>query len=168
MKTRNQNLIFLIISFLFISCANDEKSQTNDESTQNCMEINISMFVNGEKQTYYVNQSGIVLNSNGGYTLKLKMDRQKNSDSWGKQGIEIILPYKKTGKNVITNFIYHHYSDNVNINGDFVSGEFQSTVTTNKNTCFYATFSGKLNTGNQQVIITEGSISYQYLVPFSN
>jgi TRAP-type uncharacterized transport system fused permease subunit len=30
-----------------------------------------------EKQTYYVNQSGISLNSEGGYTLEIKMDIQK-------------------------------------------------------------------------------------------
>jgi hypothetical protein len=30
-----------------------------------------------EEQTYYVNQSGISLNSEGGYTLEIKMDIQK-------------------------------------------------------------------------------------------
>jgi hypothetical protein len=167
MKTKNQNIIFLIITILFISCSNDEKSKKNDEDTQNCKEINISMVVNGEKQTYYVNQSGISLNSDGGYTLEIKMDRQENSDLRGKQGIDIILPYKKIGVNVIKNFIYHHYTDNFRIDGDFVTGEFQSVVVTNKNTCFYATFSGKLKNGNQEVIVTDGSISYQYYPSFS-
>jgi hypothetical protein len=44
-----------------------------------------------EKQTYYVNQSGISLNSEGGYTLEIKMDIQKIV-IWKKQGIDIILP----------------------------------------------------------------------------
>jgi hypothetical protein len=48
-----------------------------------------------EKQTYYVNQSGISLNSEGGYTLEIKMDIQKNSDLRGKQGIDIILIKKQ-------------------------------------------------------------------------
>lgn len=123
------------------------------------------MIINGEMQTYYVNQYGITLNKNGGYTLNIKMDKESDSYLWGKEGIDITLPYKKIGKNVITNFVYHKYSNN-NINGDFVSGEFQNTVITNKNTCFYATFSGKLTDGNQTVIITDGSISYQYSRPF--
>jgi hypothetical protein len=54
-----------------------KKSSKIDEDTQNCKEINISMLVNGEKQTYYVNQSGISLNSEGGYTLEIKWTYRK-------------------------------------------------------------------------------------------
>jgi hypothetical protein len=49
-----------------------------------------------------------------------------------------------------------------------VNSDFQSDVIINRNTCFYATFSAKLNDGNQEVIITDGKISYTYENPFKD
>ncbi|MFV0571059.1 MAG: hypothetical protein ACK5M1_01335 [Xanthomarina gelatinilytica] len=153
----NSTLLILILSTLY-SCSND------DDNEQQCMETNVTMTVNGESQTFQAIGRGIDLRQNG-YELHLNLDR-RNTDPFREQGIVIILPYKKTGENIIEQFIYHQYIDNTPFNGDFLDGEFQSNVITNTNKCFYATFSGILNNGNQEVIITEGKLSYEYEKPF--
>ena len=132
----------------------------------NCQPTNISMVVNGKPQTFQALGYGIDLRSEG-YVLHLNGDR-RSSDPLREQGIAIILPYKKTGENVIEKFIYHQYIDNIAFDGDFTDEEFKCNVMINRNSCFFATFSGKLNNGNQEVIITDGIISYQYNEPFDN
>jgi hypothetical protein len=77
------------------------------------------------------------------------------------------LPYKATGQNIIEQFIYSQYKDNTLFRGDFLEGELQSNVITNTKNCFRMTFSGKLSDANQEVVITEGKISYTYEEPFS-
>jgi len=160
MKTKILNLIFPVFFVLYISCS-------VDENAQNCLETSVTMVVNGEMQTFEANAYGVDLNGNQGYTLQINLYRGSNNP-FREQGIVILLPYKKTGENVIKNFNYHQYINGVAFNGDFINGEFQSKVITNSNSCFYATFSGKLNDGNQEVIITDGKVSYQYETPFDD
>lgn len=162
-KMKILNVFFSLLVILTFSCNKDDD---NHEDILNCQPTNISMVVNGKPQTFQALGYGIDLMSEG-YVLHLNGDRRSN-DPFREQGIAVILPYKKTGKNVIKEFIYHQYIDNVSFDGDFTDGEFQCDVIINRNSCFYATFSGKLNDGNQEVIITDGIISYQYNEPFSN
>jgi len=141
----------------FFSCSN------NDDGT-NCPETHVTMTINGESQSFEAMGRGIDLRQNR-YELHLNLDRRSNDPS-REQGISIILPYKKTGANVIEQFIYHQYIDNVPFDGDFLDGEFQSNVMINTHECFYATFSGKLHDGNQEVTITKGELRYTYEEPF--
>ncbi len=147
-------LFFVIVSF---SCNKDDD---NKEVILDCQPTKITMVVNGETQTFQALGYGIDLTSEG-YVLHLNGDRRSN-DPFREQGIAIILPYKKTGQNVIKNFFYHQYINNASFDGDFTEGEFQCNVKINRKSCFLATFSGKLNDGKQEVIITDGVISYQY------
>lgn len=157
-----QNLFFSLLVIVAFSCNKDD----NKEDILNCQPTNISMVVNGQPQTFQALGYGIDLRSEG-YVLHLNGDRRSN-DPLREQGIAVILPYKKTGKNVIEKFLYHQYINNVSFDGDFTDGEFQCDVKINRNSCFYATFSGKLSDGKQEVIITDGIISYQYNDPFDN
>ncbi|CAM3610118.1 Lipoprotein [Flavobacterium chungbukense] len=157
-----QNLLFLLLVIVTFSCNKDE----NREEVLNCKPTSISMVVNGKPQTFQALGYGIDLRSEG-YELHLNGDRRSN-DPFREQGIAVILPYKKTGKNIIQKFLYHQYIDNVSFDGDFIKGEFECDVIINRNSCFYATFSGKLNDGNQEVMITDGIISYQYDDAFDN
>jgi len=151
--------IQILVVFLFAiiaSCSDD------DDKNQSCRETNVTMKVNGELQTFQALGYG-----QNGYVLHLNIDRRSDSP-FAEQGVAIILPYKKTGRNIIQNFIYHQSKDGVSFDGDFINGELESNVITNTKNCFYATFSGKLSDGNQEIIITEGSMSYQYETPFDN
>ncbi|WP_373058713.1 hypothetical protein [Zunongwangia sp. H14] len=98
------------------------------------------MTINGENQEFEVLGKGIDLRENG-YRLQLNLDR-RNNDPYREQGVSIVLPYQKTGKNIIERFNYHQYINAVAFNGDFINGELESTVLTNTRTCFSATFSG--------------------------
>ena len=122
------------------------------------------MIINGEFQTFFAFGRGIDLRDDG-YELQLNLDRGI-AEPYSEQGIAVILPYKKTGENIIEQFIYHQYRDGVLFDGDFLNGEFQSNVITNTNKCFYATFSGKLSNGTQEIIITDGKLSFTYNQPF--
>ncbi|KAF2515216.1 BTB/POZ domain-containing protein [Flavobacterium foetidum] len=156
-ETKIQNLLFAILVLVTVSCNRDDENQAED---LNCKPTSISMVVNGTPQTFQALGYGIDLRSKG-YELHLNGDRRSN-DPLREQGIAVILPYKKTGKNIIQQFHYHQYIDKVSFDGDFLKGEFTSDVIINRNSCFYATFSGKLSDGKQEIIITDGIISYQY------
>lgn len=154
------SVFLLVFCFVFSSCS-------DDNSEPPCLETNVSMVINGELQNFYVLGRGIDLRQNG-YELSLSFDRRNNEIPLREQGISIVLPYKKTGANLIESFYYHQYFDGVSFDGDFIDGEFESEVFVNRNTCFYATFSGKLNNGNQEIVITDGIISVEYDPPFEN
>ncbi|MDR6763879.1 hypothetical protein J2Y38_004103 [Flavobacterium sp. 2755] len=158
-----QNLFFSLLAIVAFSCNKDDD---NKERALDCQPTNISMKINGELQTFQAIGYGIDLISEG-YVLHLNGARRSN-DPLKEQGIAIILPYKKTGQNVIKNFFYHQYINEVSFDGDFTEGEFQCNVKINRKSCFLATFSGKLSDGKQEVIITDGIISYQYEDPFDN
>ena len=161
MKSKILKVFFVLLVFTTFSCNKDD-----GDAPLNCKPTNISMVVNGKPQTFQAIGYGIDLWPQG-YVLHLNADRRSN-DPLREQGIAIVLPYKKTGKNVIDKFLYHQYIDNVSFYGDFTDGVFQCDVKINRNSCFYATFSGKLSDGNQEITITDGIISYQYEDPFDN
>ena len=166
MKTRQPfiKFIFAIVSTAFLSCSHDKN---DNEVVISCIPTNVSMVVNGEQQNFQAVGRGINLHQDG-YALDINIDR-RSLESTNEQGAYIKLPYKLTGSNLIQNFIYHQYINNVSFDGDFVvEGDFQSEVLINRETCFFATFSGTLNNGNQEIVITKGVISYTYEVPFSN
>ncbi len=151
------NVLIILLSIVFTACSDDDKGPV-------CLETNITMKINGESQSFEASGYGIILTQNG-YILDIHSGRYSNTP-YSEQSFSILLPYKKTGVNVIEQFIYHQYMDNISFDGDFMNGEFESNVITNNKSCFYATFSGKLNDGNQEVIITEGKLSYKYENPF--
>lgn len=140
---------------LLVSCS-------KDDATPACKPTNVTMKVNGELQSFQATGRGYDFG-----TLSIVLDRRSaNSNPFWEQGVSIELPYKKTGDNLIAHFYYHQYFNRVGFDGDFADGTFTSKVLVNTNTCFYAEFSGKLSDGNQEVIITEGKLSYTYEEPF--
>lgn len=159
MKNKIKNLTVLLIVFACFSC-------NKDENEPDCHATNVSMLVNGELQTFQAQGRGIDLTNNG-YILSLNLDRRDNDVQLREQTFYIQLPYKKTGKNIIQKCLYHQYINGIPLDGDLVNSDFKSEVIMNRSTCFYATFSGKLNDGNQEVIITDGVVSYQYETPFN-
>ena len=165
MKIR-QSLIkftFAILSIALLACSNDN----NHEVTLECIPTNVSMTVNGDVQTFQAIGRGIDITENG-YILSINLDR-RNFGSTNEQGVYLELPYKRTGKNLIKNFIYHQYINNVPFDGNFVTdGNFQSEVLINRETCFSATFSGTLKIGAQEIVITKGVLNYTYETPFTN
>ncbi|MEK8180109.1 hypothetical protein WMW71_07125 [Flavobacterium buctense] len=158
MRNIKLNFLLLLLTVLTLSCS---KEDNNDV----CLETNVSMVINGELQTFQTTGRGIDLNQDGGYTLRIWLSRGSSNPSL-EQSILIVLPYQKRGDNVLDNFMYNQYSIGTTFNGDFSNGTIESKVITNSNTCFYATFSGTFNDGNQEFVITDGKLSYQYETPF--
>ena len=73
---------------------------------------------------------------------------------------------KKTGSNIIEEFNYLRVQNGTSSEVNFVSGEFQSKVTDNKNTCFSGTFSGRVVVDGNEIVITEGILNHVYTNPF--
>ena len=156
MKKLSLVLLFvLIISSL--SC-------TKDENPPSCQPTNVTMKINGETFTYQAIGRGISLKS-WGYELQLNFYRGTNQP-FTESGISLKLPFQATGKNIIQQFEYSQSVEQVYFIGDFTTGALESNVVMNTNNCFYATFSGNLNDGNQEIVITEGVISVEYEEPF--
>jgi hypothetical protein len=155
-----------ILNLLFFSLCISLTTCKKDDATPACQETDVTMTINGEKQTFQATGRGIDMMGSG-YRLSINLDR-RDDNPFRQQTAVIYLPYKKTGKNVIQHFIYSQYINNVPFDGDFTDGEFECDVITNTRFCIYATFSGKLNDGNQEVMITDGKLSYQYETPFDN
>ena len=145
---------------LLLACSKKNENQPA------CQPLKVSMVVNGDLQTFEVLGYGIDLTSKG-HVLHLNLDRREYTPL-REQTVFMTLPYKKTGKNVIDEFFYRQYINKVTFQGSFLEGEFESNVVTNNKYCIYATFSGKLSDGNQEVIITDGVVSYSYDTPFEN
>lgn len=146
-------LFFLVSILTIFSCSKDDDGQA-------CMQTNTTLTVNGEVQSFQAIGRGISLRPNG-YELSLNFYRNA-TDSSGDQNIALILPYKKTGKNSVEHFYYSQYLDQSYFQGDFTEGDFQINVLKNTSECFYATFSGKLTDGENQITIEQGTISYTY------
>lgn len=99
------------------------------------------------------------------YELTIGM-HSYNESPYMEQNILMTLPYKKTGKNLVESCMYYQYMIGSSLEGDLITGELQSNVTKNTRFCIAVTFSGKLITQNQEIIITEGKVNYQYPTPF--
>jgi hypothetical protein len=164
MKTPSQifKVFFISVIVLLSSCSKDDSKSDENAS---CQETKITMLVNGESQSFHAYGRGIDIRSDG-YELSLNFGREEQNP-YQEQSIVLHLPYKATGQNIIEQFIYSQYKDNTLFRGDFLEGELQSNVITNTKNCFRMTFSGKLSDANQEVVITEGKISYTYEEPFS-
>lgn len=163
MKTLFLNSLMLCLAFLTFSCNN---SDDDNNSAQQCHATNVTMRVNGEVQSFQAVGRGLNLTENG-YVLDISMQRS-SLNPYREQSIFIQLPYRKTGHNAIDKFLYHQYIEGVAFDGDFLDGEFECDVASNTKNCFYATFSGKLNDGTQEIAITDGVVSYTYETPFDN
>ena len=151
-------VLFILILLSFISCSNDDSDQ------EVCLENKAVMKINGENQTFDVDGYGINARENG-HVLILNLARRGNNP-FREQFIIIRLPFKMTGENIIEQFAYSQNIDNTLFNGNYVNDEFESRVITNTDNCFYATFSGKISDGNQEITITDGLISHEYGTPF--
>ncbi len=156
MKTKPLLRLLFIFLFALTSCSQDDEPA--------CMETNITMEINGELQSFQASGRGIDIRPNG-YELQINLSR-RIVEPLKQQGFYITLPYKKTGENIVERFHYLQYTSDDRFEGDFLQGELQSNILTNTRKCFYATFSGKLNDGDQEIIITNGVLSYTYETPF--
>jgi hypothetical protein len=154
-------LTVFISLFIFNSCSKD-----NDDPT--CPEIeNISMKINGEVKHFQIIGWGIDLNNNGsGHTLSLQIFTGVFNPQQDSYNITLKLPYKKTGSNIIEEFNYLRVQNGTSSEVNFVSGEFQSKVTVNKNTCFCGTFSGRVVVDGNEIVITKGILNHVYTNPF--
>ena len=160
---RNIQFLLTIFTCLFIfnSCSKD------DEESK-CPEIeNISMKINGELKQFQIIGWGIDLNNDGsGHTLSLQIFTGVFNPQQNSYDITLKLPYKKTGSNIIEEFNYFRVQNGTSSTVNFVSGEFQSKVTVNKNTCFSGTFSGHAIIDGNEIVITEGILNHVYADPF--
>lgn len=159
------HLSIVFASFLLInSCSDDD----NNDDVQTCPQTEIvSMKIDGELKQFEINGRGIDSNNDGsGHTLSIYLLTgvfQPQQDSYA---VTIILPYKKTGTNIIGEFNYFRVQNGTSTEGDFVQGEFESTVIVNTNLCFSASFSGSAIIDGSEIVITEGIVEHVYDDPF--
>ena len=156
MKTK---IVYLFLLLVLFSCS-------NDDNTYQCSEENSSMKINGEMQTFQTLGYGIDLVSLNPISHKLQINLYRSTDGLHQQNIYFIIPFKKTGKNKMTEFHYLENNNGQSFEGDFIDGEFTCNVKSNSNKCFYATISGKLTVNGQTVEIKDGIVSVIYETPF--
>lgn len=150
--------LLIILLITFNACSSD------DDNVPVCYDTNPVITINGQVQAFQAIGRGIDIRPIG-YELSINLDRRHNMP-YREQSVSIKLPYKQTGENIIEAFNYSQYIDDISFSGDFLDGEFQSNVITNTNECIYATFSGVLSDGNQEITITNGILKYTYQNPF--
>lgn len=154
-------LIVFISLFILNSCSGDDDSPSCPTTE------NISMKINGELKQFTISGWGIDLDNDGsGHTLSLWIYNGVFNPQQDTYQIILKLPYKKTGSNVIEEFYYSRTQNGSSSEVDFVTGEFQSKVTINKNTCVSATFSGNVVLDGNEIVITEGVFNHVYSEPF--
>jgi hypothetical protein len=160
-----RHLLIVFTSFLLLnSCSDDD----DNDDVQTCPQTEIaSMKINSELKQFEINGRGIDSDNDGsGHTLSVFLLTgvfQPQQDSYA---VTIKLPYKKTGTNIIEEFNYFRVQNGTSAEGDFVQGEFESTVTVNTNSCFSASFSGRAIIDGNEIVITEGIVEHVYDQPF--
>ena len=137
-------------------------SCSGGSSEPNCEGSGITMKINGETQTFDCNGYGIDWNGHG-HTLTLWFTRYTAPNSY--QNIYIEMPYRKTGANKFEKLQFGQSGDIEYFEGNFLSGQFESKITSNRTTCVSGTFSGRLSDGSQEIVITEGVLGNQYDEP---
>ena len=148
-------LFFLIAS---VGCSKDDEHQV-------CREPNITMIVDGELQTFQALGYGIDLEGNG-HRLELYFHRYQ-AEPYLEQGGFITLRFKETGENIIEKISWHQYKDGLTFNSELNQAEIQSNVEMNTEWCFYGSFSGKFDDGNQQIVVSDAKVSYIYNEPMN-
>lgn len=162
-----KNLQYFVMLFLGLFLAS---SCSKDTEPQACPQTeNISMKINGEEKEFEMQGWGIEINKDGtGHTLQLVIASGVFSPSQDSYSISMLLPYKKTGENIIEKFKYLRVQNATSAGGDFVPGNLQSTVTVNSSTCISMSFSGSLTIDGDEIIISEGIISHTYPKAFGS
>jgi hypothetical protein len=101
-----------------------------------------------------------------GYQLTLDVSRYVNMPADEQYNISIVVKYKKTGHNIITQFYYYQSVLGLGFAADFVSeGNFVSDVSVNNSERFKCTASGSMTINSQTVIITDLKINDVYDEP---
>ena len=159
MKSKFLNSVaFIFIIFLLVGCSKDEDPQV-------CRDPSITMIVNGELQTFQVSGYGIDLEQNG-HRLQLYFQRSQAEPYFEQSGF-ITLRFKKTGENIIEKINWHQYKLGDNFDAELSQPDIQSNVETNTEWCFYGTFSGTFDDGNQQITVSDAKLSYIYNEPMN-
>ena len=156
------HLLLVFNCFLILNSCSD------DDNIQTCPQTEIaSIEINDELKQFDINGWGIDLDNDGtGHTLSLWLHTGVFQPQQDTYDIIIKLPYKQTGNNIIEEFNYLRVQNGTSSEIDFVEGEFESEVITNTNSCFSATFSGRVTVDGNEIIITEGIIEHIYDEPF--
>lgn len=162
MRNKLKILFLAVAPLFFYGCSDDD--QKKEEVNQICYPTYIEMTINGEPIQMEAMGRGIMLTQNG-YILDLGFGHYK-SDPTKEVAVSIELPYKKLGKNLLTNFSFHYYLGNEYFSGNITHGVVNSEVISNTNKCFYMTFSATLTNNDKIYEIKDGIIKYTYEEPF--
>ena len=159
MKTK---IIVALSSLFFLAlsagCSKDDENQT-------CRDPSITMVVNGKLQTFQAQGYGIDLEGNG-HKLQLYFHRSEVEPYLEQSGF-VTLRFKKTGEQIIEKVNWHQYSDGVGFDAELNQSQMQSNVETNTEWCFYGTFAGTFDDGNQQIKVSDAKLSYIYHEPMN-
>lgn len=127
------------------------------------------MKINGEEKQFSVSGWGINLDNDGtGHTLEVQLTSGVISPQQNSYSVTLIMPYRKTGNNIIEDLHYLRVDGATAIEGNFTQAGLQSKVTVNRNTCISTTFSGSATFDGNEVTITDGIIQHVYADPFEN
>ncbi len=156
---RVHRIIFCLVLFaVTISCSSDDDNET---APLPCPVFNVSFIQDGEAVEFTQSGFGLSLRQDG-YDLELYFGSTDNSNGVTSRNLSISVTYGATGTNVIDELAYSQNSNTGRISTDLVNESFQTEVLINSDTCFSATFSGSIDLGNEQVVITNGIMNVQY------
>ena len=148
-----------LLSILLITCL----SCSNEAESPKCEITSITMKIDGQLQSFEPTGYGIDLTDDG-HRLSIWFGRY-NTNPLREQNFLLTMRYKKTGANKIESLIYSENQLGSSVSGNLVNENFVSNVRINRSSCFVATFSGKINSGNQEVNFTDAKVSYEYEEP---
>ncbi|AWA30375.1 hypothetical protein HYN48_09895 [Flavobacterium magnum] len=143
------SLLLLVFSAVSLtSCTADDDADKSNT---------VTMTVNGVSRTFEPLSVETKLQQNGSYQLTIWMYA---NDGGTDESAKLIATYGETGNGGFKGF-YTTLSP-VGIDDNATEGTFTSNISMNSRTEFEATFSGTLQGGNADVVITNGHIHYLY------
>jgi len=162
MKLIKHFVLFLSALLFISSCADD------DDKMSCPAVVKVSAKVNGETVVFQALGRAIDFIGNGdGHTLTLHLISGVYSPQQDSYDIQIMLPYKKTGKNVVEGIRYFRVQNQTSTQILLSQSQIQSKVRINRNTCVSLEFSGTGSVDGTSVTISDGLLEYTYEEPFN-
>lgn len=164
MKKKSFKILSLILICLtFVNCSDDEYNfQVNQNS---CRDTEVQMLIDGENYDWTTNTYGWEESPSDSDNITLFIRGIAENEEGLVRNITMRLPYKETGSDVIAHIEYSQTGNGEAFEGDSSEMNLESNVITNTANCFFTTFSTTVTDGNQEIIITNGSLSFDYPEP---
>ena len=154
----------MLLVLICVSCSDDEYDfDVNPDSS--CRDTQLEMLIDGEDFNWITNSYGWEESPANTGEVSIFIRGYVENDQGVTKNFTLRLPYEETGEDVVSSIEYSQNEDATEFDGTSTEMNIESNVITNSSDCFFATFSSTVTDGTEDIVITNGSLSFNYSEP---